>query len=426
LINQKSCPPGSQKKSRVFYGYVVVLASSLIILISWGSQYSFGVFFKPVLNEFGWTRAVTSGAYALSMLLNGIFCFISGSLVDKYGPRLVISVAVFFIGLGYFLMSTISTEWQYYLYYGFLLSAGMGCMVVPALSTVARWFTKGKGLASGIVVAGIGVGIVVMPQVANKLISIYNWRNSFVILGVAAFVLIMICAQFLKRAPNRQSESTSSIKSVKPAALDVQVQGLSAREAIRTPSFWIIFLLGIFLCVSIQTVMVHIVAHTTDLEFSAGTAATVLSAIGLVSVIGKISMGSLGDRIGNRNAMVIVSILMTVAFVWLRFSGALWTLYIFAVIFGFAYAGFSAAQSPLVVDCFGLKSHGTLLGLAQVGGSIGGALGSFVAGYIFDTTGSYNWAFILCALLGVASLVISIMLNSSRKRAQAEVGYLPH
>jgi MFS family permease len=409
LTSQKSLSSSERNKSGFFYGYIVVLAASLIMLVSWGTQYSFGVFFKPVLNEFGWSRAVTSGAYSLNMIINGVFCFISGRLADRFGPRIVITVGACFIGLGYLLMLTVHSEWQYYLYYGILLSIGMGCMAVPLLSNVARWFTKGRGLASGIVVAGIGIGIIIMPQVANKLISTIDWRTSFLIIGIAALILIIAFAQLLRRPPDQNHLSSENAgKTAKP---DIQVQGLSSSEAMRTRACWIIFLMSAFLCVSIQTVMVHIVAHATDIGFSATTAATILSAVGLVSVIGKISMGSLGDRIGNRNAMLIVSTLMALAFLWIRFTGELWTLYLFGVIFGFAYAGLSAVQSPLVADYFGLKAHGTILGLAQVGGAIGGALGSFLSGFIFDITGSYEWAFIMCALTGIASLVIALLMK---------------
>lgn len=167
--------------------------------------------------------------------------------------------------------------------------------------------------------------------------------------------------------------------------------------------------------------MAHMVPHVTDIGYSATTAATILSAIGLVSIFGKISFGSLGDKIGNRNALIIISMLMSLAFIWIRFAGDLWMLYLFAVIFGLGYAGFSATQSPLAAEFFGLKSHGTIFGLTSFTGNAGGALGSFIAGYIFDTTGSYNWAFYICAFLCLLSLIITISLQPVRKSAPVGV-----
>jgi MFS family permease len=166
--------------------------------------------------------------------------------------------------------------------------------------------------------------------------------------------------------------------------------------------------------------MVHIVAHTTDIGYTAATAATILSVVGFVSIFGKIFMGGLGDRIGNRNVMVIVCTLVALAFLWLMFAGELWTLYLFAAVFAAGYSGASATHSPQIAEFFGLRSHGIIFGLAQLVANVGGATGSFIAGYIFDATGSYQWAFILCILLSAVGLVLLIFLPA-RKRAQIEV-----
>ena len=311
MIGQQSLSSSKEKKSRFFYGYIIVLASYFIVFISWGAQYSFGVFFKPVLNEFGWSRAITSGAYSLSMVLTGFFYIFAGRLVDKFGPRIVQTVGALFIALGYLLMSTVSSEWQYYLYYGVIISIGLGCTVVPLLSNVARWFTKGRGLATGIVMSGIGIGVVVMPQVANKLISSYSWRTSFFILGIIALVLIAGFAQFLRRAPEQAKVSPPNILSEKGSSPNIQLRGLSTGQALRTRQFWITCLLSFVLGYVIQTLMAHVVPHATDIGIPPPSPLAVLSAIGLVSIFGKISMGSLSDRIGNRNTVIIVCILLT-------------------------------------------------------------------------------------------------------------------
>jgi MFS family permease len=414
LTSQQSFSPVKDKKSGLFYGYIIIIASFFIILISWGAQYSFGVFFKPVLNEFGWTRAVTSGAYSLNMVLIGIFCLVSGRLVGKLGPRIVLTAGGCFIGLGYLLMSTIASTWQYYLYYGVIISIGMGCILVPLLSTVARWFTRGRGLASGIVISGVGIGIVVMPQVSNAIISNYNWRTSFLILGIAALVLIVIFAQLLKRAPAVPGQETDN-----PGSSNIQTRGLSFSEAARIRPFWIICLTSIVLGFVSQVVMVHIVAHTTDLGFAAAIAAGVLSVEGFVTIFGKIFMGGLADRGGARNVMIIVCLLYALAFVWIRFAGELWMLYVFAIIFAAGYSGAAAAHSPQIAEFFGLRSHGTIFGLAQLIANLGGALGSFLAGFIFDATGSYQLAFLLCVILSLIGLILSVFLPAHQKVAAA-------
>jgi MFS family permease len=172
-------------------------------MISWGAQYSFGVFFKPVLNEFGWTRAATSGAYSVSLVLMGICGIFAGRFNDRFGPRIVITFCGILIGIGYLLMSKVNAIWQIYLFYGVIISVGMSGMFVPLMSTAARWFNKRRGLASGIVVAGVGAGIIVMPILANYLITRIQMADLFLIMGGMALGLIVIIAQFLKRDPEQ-------------------------------------------------------------------------------------------------------------------------------------------------------------------------------------------------------------------------------
>jgi MFS family permease len=399
------------KKSKFFYGYIIVLASFFILLISWGTQYSFGVFFKPVLNEFGWTRVVTSGAYSLNLILSGVFSLVSGRLVGKLGPRLVLTAGGCVIGLGYFLMSRVTSEWQYYLYYGVIISTGVGCMVVPLLTTVARWFIRGRGLATGIILSGTGVGIVVMPQVANRIISNYDWRTSFLFLSIIAVVLIVTFAQFIKSAPDQHSSPARETN----IPSNIQTQGLSFVQAFHTRPFWIYCITSVFIGFVAQVVMVHIVAHTTDIGFEAVTAATILSVIGFVSVFGKIFMGGLSDRSGTRKIMIVVCILYTLSFIWIRFAGELWMLYLFGVIFAAGYSGAAASHSPQVAEFFGLRAHGTIYGLAALLANVGGALGSSLAGYIFDTTRSYQWAFYIGIILSAIAVVLSFFLPARKK-----------
>jgi MFS family permease len=423
-MSQQPLSSTQEKKSKLFYGYIIVLASFFILFVSWGSQYSFGVFFKPVLHEFGWTRAVTSGAYSLNMILSGVFSLVTGRLVgNKVQPRVVISIGGCLIGLGYFLMSRVATEWQYYLFYGVIISTGVGCMVAPLLTTVARWFTGGRGLASGIVLSGTGLGIVVMPQVANAIISKTDWRTSFLILSIISVVLIVILAQLVKRAP--ESRSSSVRETHKAYIPNIQSQGLSFAEAARTRTFWIFCMTSVFMGFVAQVVMVHIVAHATDIGFAAAIAATVLSAIGLVSMFGKVFMGTLSDRIGNRNIMIMVCFLYGLSFVWIGFAGQLWMLYLFAALFAAGYSGAAASHSPQVAEFFGLRAHGTIYGLACLLANIGGALGSFLAGYIFDATGSYQWAFYINVILCAIGVIISIFLPA-RKKVPAAVTAKSH
>ena len=150
--------PSSEVKVRFFYGYIVVVAAFCIMVVMWGTFHAFGIFFNPVLAEFGWTRAMTSGAFSLSLLVSGFSAIFMGRLTDRIGPRLVLALCGFLLGLGYLLISRVSAFWQLYLLYGVIIGIAMGGSWVPLMSTVARWFVARRSMMTGVVLAGLGTG----------------------------------------------------------------------------------------------------------------------------------------------------------------------------------------------------------------------------------------------------------------------------
>jgi len=385
------------------------------MMIVYGAFYSFGVFFKPVLTDFGWTRAATSGAHSLCFLLSGAEGIFLGRLSDRYGPRLTVTICGIIFGLGYLLMAQINALWQLYLFYGVMVAVGVGSYV-PLISAVARWFVKRRGLMSGIVVSGVGAGTMVMPPVANLLISNYGWRNSYVIVGIIALVLIVVAAQFLRRDPSQMGQLPYGADEVKSESTAPGAQGFSLNEAIRTRQFWIFTVALFFALFCIQTMLLHIVPHATDIGISTVSAAGILSVIGGLSIVGRIGTGSMSDRIGNRLSLVIVLILISVALFWLTAVREMWMFYLFAIIFGFGYGGVAALESPRVAELFGLSSHGVIFGAVVFGATIGGAIGPLVAGRIFDITGSYQLAFLISGTLGIVSLILALLLRRIRRQ----------
>jgi len=402
-------------KPRFFYGYVVVVAATSITAVIHTVHYAFGVFFKPMLNEFGWTRAVTSGAFSISWLVQGLLAIAMGGLNDRVGPRVVLTISAFILGLGYVLMSQITTVWQLYLYYAVILGIGLSGTVIPLISTVARWFTKKRNAMTGIVMAGVGTGAFIGPPVANQLILIYDWRLSYIILGSIISVVVVTAAQFLRRDPTKLRQVPYGESEVEEQGLEVEVEGFSLMESIYTWQFWVVFCL--FFCFGFcqMPIMVHIVPHATDLGISTTNAANIMAAIGAMSIIGKVVMGNVADRIGNRQVYIICFILMAVAYFWLVLSREVWMFYLFAVIFGLAYAGCSISISPLVAMMFGIRSHGLILGFVHNGFTIGATIGPIVAGYIFDVTDSYHLAFLLCGAVGILGLIFTLVLRPVRR-----------
>lgn len=401
----------ADKKPKLFYGYIVVLAAFGIQAVAWGLCSTFGVFFNPLLIEFGWTRAMISGAFSLCFLILGFISIIVGGLNDRFGPRMIMVVCGFFVGLGYLLMSQLNTIWQLYLFYGVIVGIGMSGMDVLSLSTIARWFVRRRGMMSGIVKAGAGIGMVIMPPIASWLISSYGWRTSYFIIGIIALALVILVAQFLRRGPAQMGQLPDGEEEVNIGCLNSADGGFSFQEAIHTRQFWMLCVIFLLVGFCVEAIIVHIVPHATDLGISAVSAASILAVIGGVSIIGRFVMGSAGDRVGNKPAYLICFGLLSVALLWMQLARELWMLYLFACVYGFAHGGFFAVISPWVAELFGLSSHGVILGAVLFSTTIGGAIGPVLAGHIFDITSSYQLAFLVFTVACIVGFILTLLLK---------------
>jgi MFS family permease len=400
--------PSAAGKPRIFYGYVIIVCSFLILMIMWGAQYCFGVFFKPMLNEFGLSRAVLSGAYSINLIMQAIACIFTGKLSDKYGPRLVVTVCGSCLGISYILMSQVQMVWQIYVIFGILCSISVAGGWVPLLSMIARWFVSRRGLMSGLAASGAGVGTMLLPPLAGYLITSFGWRTSYIIIGLTVLVVVVISAQLLKRDPSQIGLSALGASEQHADG----TAGYTHREALRTRQFWLLSAVFLVLGICLQTVMVHIVPHATDVGIAEVTAATIISVIGGVSIISKVLVGLAIDRLGNKPVAIAVTSLMFVSLIIIQLSDALGVFYVFAVIFAFGYGGFAAIQSPYLAELFGLKDHGAIFGFSLfILGA--GAFGPFVAGKIFDTASSYRLAFVMLSILSFLSILLALGINKT-------------
>ncbi|MDH5696223.1 MAG: MFS transporter [Dehalococcoidia bacterium] len=401
-------------KPRFFYGWIVVIAAGCVILTMYGTLLTFGIFFEPVLTEFGWTRAMTAGAFSVGVIIRGSLNFVTGRLTDKYGPRIVVTTCGLLLGAGYLLMSQISSIWQLYLFYGILVGLGMGGAWIPQLSTVARWFEKRRGLATGIAASGEGIGILILAPVATWLISAYGWRSSYIAVGTIALVLIVAAAQFLRRDPHQMGLLPYGEEAKKQSS-NLQATGFSLRQAIHTRELWL--LCSVYFCFlfCLNTILAHIVIHATGLGISATSAAYILAIIGGTSIIGRLGLGVLADRAGGKSAIIIGLIILTIALLWLQLASVVWMLYLFAAIFGLAFGGLLVSFPLITAERFGLTSHGTILGIITLNAIIGGSIGPVLVGRIFDTTGSYQLGFLICAAAGAIGFILALLSRPTHK-----------
>jgi len=404
------------RNPKFFYGYIIVAAAFVMLTVMGGTYYSFGVFFTPLLTEFGWTRAMTSGAFSLCIMLEGVLGIVMGRATDRWGPRMVITLCGFLLGLGYLLMSQISALWHFYLLYGVIIGIGLGGLWVPPVSIVVRWFTKRRNMMTGIAVAGTGIGGLITPLLANWLISTYAWRLSYVILGSVFLVLVVLAAQFLKRDPAQVGQLPYGENGREVHGLQLGNNGLSLREAVYTKQLWLVSGLFFSFGFCVFSVMVHIVPHAIELGIPAASAANILAIIGGVSIAGKTIMGAVTDRIGTRMGIIIGFILVFATLVWLVVIRELWMLYLFAALFAFGYATMVALMSPIIAELFGLSSVGILLGIVNFAATIGCAIGPVLAGWLFDINGSYQLAFLLSAAVGLIGLIITLFIRPTHRQ----------
>ena len=380
-----------------------------MMMMIWGTFNAFGVFFEPFIKEFGWTRAMTSGASALNTIIFGILCIFSASLSERLGPRWVMTLCGIILGLGYFLMAHLTRTWELYLYFGVFVAIGMS-PYIPLLSLVPQWFTTKRGRMNAIVLSGMGLGIMIVPPIASTLISVWQWRNSYLVMAIITLIVMVSASQFLRSLPNQPLNG----KECRPAIglADQRNEGLTLRQAIRTRQFALLCLLYFSFLFSLVSITVHIVIHAIGQGIPPTRAALTLSLIGGACIVGMNVMGNIADRFSNKIALGVSYSLMGLSLVWLIPSHSEWSFYLFSMAFGFAYGGMQVLFSPLVAELFGTRSHGVILATGALVGSIGAAIGPIVAGYIFDSLGSYTIAFIICATLAFIGFASTSLLQN--------------
>jgi len=354
---------------------------------------------------------MTSGAFSLAAVLRGLAAIVVGDLTDRFGPRVVVTICGLFLGLGYLLMSQATAIWQLYLFYGVLTGIGMSGPGVPLLTTIARWFITRRGLMTGIVFAGIGLGTVIVPPVANYLISSYDWRTSYLILGGSILALNSLAAQFLRFDPAQIGQVPLGSRTENGQHSVMETRAFTLKEAVKFSQFWAVCLIYLCFGFCLFATMVHVAPHVTDLGISPTHAANIIATIGLVSIIGKVGIGLVIDRIGSRLAFIIGFGTMVLSFLWLMIAEETWMLYLFAVLFGFAYGAGITPQSTVIAELFGLSSLGLIMGVALFSFTIGAAIGPLLAGYIFDVFFSYRIAFLIFSAVALLGIIITMLLK---------------
>lgn len=417
MFNRHTSPQQKTVKKRLFYGYILVATAVGIQIIAWGLYNSYGVFFNQLLAEYGWPRETISGAFSLAQMVIGIGAIFLGSLNDRFGPRLLMTFGGMLAGLGYVLMSQVNSVWQLYFFLGIIGGIGLSGTDVVLLSTTARWFVKRRGIMSGVVKMGTGVGIMVVPVISAWLITLYGWRTTLIIMGTTLFILVVSGAQLLRRDPAQMKQHPDGEETGRSTNVPLNEAGLSLMQACYTRQFWMLCYAYFTVLFCTNTVIVHIAPYAVDLGLTATFAATILAIIGGSSIIGRLVMGIVSDRIGSRRTLLVCFIIFIVSFSWLQLVKGTWALSLFALVYGFSHGGFYAILSPAVAELFGIRSHGFILGIVIFIGSLGGAIGPIITGRIFDATARYQAAFLILLVLAVSGFMMILFSGSLKKES---------
>ena len=411
--------PQDNGRPGFFYGWVIAGIASLVMVVCFGVQYSFGIFFKPLIAEFGWTRAATSGIFSLYMIMRGVLSVVMGHFSDRWGPRWTVAIGGTSMGLGLLLISKADAIWQLYIFYSLMGGLGAASFYVPLSSTLSKWFIKKRGLVLGIFTSGIGMGTIIFSPLMGFLISTLNWRTSYIILGMITLIIILTGALLLRHSPEEmglQPDGTKGGADLKRGLnhRENQPQSLSLGKAFQTIPFWLILIIEAINYMATITPLVHIVAYASDVGISPMAAANILGAIGGFSIVGRLVIGAISDRVGAKNLLPMVLMIEAMMLFFLTLSKDATMFYIFAIVFGFAYGGSVPLIPIITANYFGLGSMGAIFGAISFVGLLGGGLGPFMAGYIYDVTKRYNIAFLTVGLLAIVAAMLSLYLIKCR------------
>jgi MFS family permease len=410
--------------SKVFYGWYIVAASvGMNFYLTMAFGLGFNVFFLPILREFGWTRALTSGAFSLRAVESGLLAPIIGFLVDRWGPRVVILWGVILGGAGMIMLGFINSLFTFYA--AFLLAslgmtgAGHGVSWVAA---VAHWFHRMRGRALGLAMLGPVVGgpFVVVVAILEGMIG---WRVATIVLGLGLWAVGIPLALIARPRPepygylpdgDTLDEVSSRESKLKTSVPEEYSGGFTVAQAVRTQEFWVISSLFAAMFVGISGLMVHLIPMLEDQNYSSAQAASLLGLMFFLSGIGRIASGSLADMIDYRIVlggligfqMVGLLILVLVG------PGQFWLATIFALVFGIGFGGTIPLRPFLIMEIFGARAFGALQGLVQVGAIGAGVVGPVFYGWIFDTKGSYD----IAIYATLATILITIPLTYMLKK----------
>jgi len=394
---------------KIFYGWWIVLACSLIGLYFGAVPFGFTAFFEPIREEFGWSYTQISLAASLRGLEMGIFAPVLGFLVDRFGPRKLLLWGSITVGFGLILLSLTQSLAMFYASFLLLGFGASGCTAVVSMTAVANWFRRKIGLALGVLGSGIGVGGLMVLLIVG-LIELYQWRATLIILGLGMWALGIPLSLVVRDRPEQYGYSPDGeVSSPYVEGHEAQDKGveITLRQALRMRSFLYLNIVEAVRMMTVVAVFTHVMPYLASLGMPRPTAGLIAGALPLISIIGRFGMGWLGDVFDKRYVLAMAIGLISLGVLAFSYVQAGWVIVPFLLLFPLGLGGSMVVRGSIVREYFGRDSFGKMMGVIMGSGAFGGIVGPTLAGWVFDTVGSYHpiWL-LLCGLSGLATVLV--------------------
>ncbi|HAZ32092.1 MAG TPA: hypothetical protein DCY61_05310 [Dehalococcoidia bacterium] len=410
-----------ESRTKVFYGWWIVLSAALISCYTAGAFfYGFTAFVTPMTDEFGWSYLAFSIAASLRGIERGLAAPLMGLLVDRLGPRKLIFSGALVAGLGFILLSRTDSL---IMFYGasIVLSIGFSASANVVLTTaVAQWFHRRVSLAMGLMTTGFGFGGLLLPVVI-WLINQYGWRTTLLLLGIGTWVIIPLLALVIRHKPEQYGYLPDGdfLPVQENAQTGTNEVEFDAKQALRTRTFWLLSLSFAIRFMGVGAVILHVMPYLTSVGLASGSAVLVATFIPLLSIIGRLGFGWLGDVFAKKYVLALTAAFQVAGLLAFYYAPSLWALIIFLITFGSGYGGAIALRLALQREYFGRSAFGSIEGTSMAVMTIGGIIGPAFAGWVFDIRASYQLAWLILAIVTAVAIPLIMALPQNHRQVSS-------
>ncbi len=407
---------------RVFFGWWIVGGSAgLQWLAATLWMQSFGAYVVLLQADFGWSKALIAGAFALTRIESGILGPFQGWLVDRFGPRIILVIGTLLFGAGFMLFSQVESLLGFYLTFALIaLGSSLGGFATLMVSLV-NWFDRHRAKAVSISQIGYSIGGLSVPVVILSL-ETFGWRATAFFSGVLVIVVGLPLVQLVRHHPGDHGDVPDGVRTAE-AEIESKLRSardFTVREAIQTWSFWLISFGHAFALLTVSSILVHLIPHLTEgLSYSLTSTGLLLALMTAFQLAGQIVGGFLGDRFDKRLICTLCMVAHTSGLLLVAYASEAWMVVAFAALHGSAWGVRGPQMVALRADYFGTRSFGTIMGVSSLVVMLGMSSGPIVAGYMADVSGNYQSGFTLLALLSLVGSICFLAARPPRRRAVA-------